>query len=278
MNIYVLSIPAHILRVAATLGHLATLGFPINYLIEKDQLKIFNGFDYRGDFEAFSKQMTDDGFEAYGNIFREDRYKTAPMSPEEMDKDERLHRHLRAVDFGFAQILKRVAEGNSPTLLIVSDIFFDPKKFNKHILDERWSDLKAKVGYENINVAMLAFNRYPRNSVAPINDFWAEGSTSGGDQANIWTPHGAQYFLDLETDAHIETYLGNHPEMPGLYTTTEGLLAHAWHSHIDARTSEYTMPKIDATLQGIPLSKSGPNSFSDELLDEPSDDPYKNRD
>lgn len=278
MNIYVLSIPAHILRVAATLGHLATLGFPINYLIEKDQLKIFNGFDYRGDFEAFCQQMTDDGFEAYGNSFETDKCSTEPMTPEEMTEGERLHRHLRAVDFGFAQILRRVAESDSPTLLIVSDVFFDSKKFNKHILDERWSDLKAEVGYENVNVAMLASNKHPRNSVIPIDNFWAEGSLSGGDQANIWTPHGAQYFLDLEIDAHIETYLGDHPDMPGLYTTTEGLLAHAWHSHIDARTSEYTMPKIDVTLQGIPLYKSCPNILLDETLDEPSDDPYKNRD
>ena len=278
MNIYILSIPAHILRVAATLGHLATLGFPINYLIAKDRLKIFNGFDYRGDFNAFCQQMTDDGFEAYGKSFRKDRYKTVPMLPEEMDKEERLHRHLRAVDFGFAKILKHIAEGESPTLLIVSDIFFDPKKFNAYILEKRWSDLKTEVGYENINVAMLTFNKYPRNDVAPINDFWAQGSLSGGDYANVWTPHGAQYFLDLETDAHIETYLADHPEMPGLYTAAERLSAHAWHSHIDARTSEYTMPKIDATLQGIPLSKPGPNISLDETLDEPSDDPYKNRD
>ena len=278
MNIYVLSIPAHILRVAATLGHLATLGFPINYLIEKDKLKIFNGFDYRGDFGAFCQQMTDDGFEAYGNSFRKDRYKTTPMLPEEMDEDERLHRHLRAVDFGFAQILKVIAHQNVPTLLTVSDIYFDPKKFNNHILEKRWSELKAKVGYENINVAMLAFNKRPRNAVKPIDDFWTQGSLSGGDQANIWTPHGAQYFLDLETDAHIETYLGDHPDMPGLYTTTEGLLEHAWHSHIDARSSEYTTPKIDETLQGIPLCKSCSNISLDEPLDEPSDDPYKNRD
>ena len=278
MNIYILSIPAHILRVAVTLGHLATLGFPINYLMEKHQLKIFNGFDYRGNFDAFCQQMTDDGFEAYGNSFQKDRYKTAPMSSDEMQDGERLHRHLRAVDFGFAQILKRIAEGESPTLLIVSDIFFDSEKFNESILEKRWSDLKAKVGYKNINVAMLAFNKHPRNSVTPIDNFWAEGSLSGGDQANIWTPHGARYFLDLGISAHIETYLAQHPEMPGLYTTTKGLLEHAWHSHIDARTSEYTMPKIDATLQGISLCQPGPNIFFDEPLDETSDDPYKNRD
>ena len=268
MNLAILSIPRHTLRVAATLGHLATLGFRINYLIEKDQLKIFNGFDYRGNFEAFSRQMLADGFPVYANIFK-DKYKTAPMPLDEMEHEERLHRHIVVVIFGLVQILKRIAEGDSPTLLIESDIFFNPKKFNWHILNERWSSLKAEVGYQNINVAMLSFNKRPRNFVAPIDDFWARGALAGGNKTNIWTPHGAEYFLNLGIPAYTETYFADNPEMPGLYTTTEELLAHAWHSHIDARTSECTMPKIDATLQGIPLCKSCPNIS----LDEPSDDP-----
>ncbi|MCY3739926.1 MAG: hypothetical protein OXH00_02790 [Candidatus Poribacteria bacterium] len=202
-------------RAHSTVGHLESVGFKVCRLIREDRIRIYKGADYRDDLHAYFKEMRNEGFgDHYENFLRNENL---------------LIKHIAAFNFGYAKILKHVSESEHPTLVISSDVYIGR---SYRTLAKRWNMLVDAVGLENINVAMLYHKNNGNQPTEDINDIWVRGSLGNGDTANIWTPHGAKHYLNLKSDRHIETFLGNN-QMAGIYTHRKQCIWFSWARWID---------------------------------------------
>ena len=247
LNFAILSIPKHLYRVCIMLGHFSTRGFPILEMIRRKRLTIYNGFDYRQNFGEICQAMSDDGFQIGTDMLRYyeggKRYDAYPL-------------HARVVHFNMLKILRAVANGNRPTLILESDVFW--RSLDYQGLLARWDELIGLVGYENINVAM--FFSYENNKdqdeiVVDLSEFWGRKSRNSGQVANIWTPHGAQYYLDQDDRTSVEVYLREKGEtMPGLFTTLRNEVDFTFGAEIDSpRRNAETMQLIQTFLEGVDI-------------------------
>ena len=119
IKVAILSIQAHILRAYSTLGHLETIGFNVF-----NDVRIHEGVDYREDLQSYGAEMKREGFdEAMMDYFLEYQAKRGGGGP-----------HTAAFNLGYLRILKHIADGEYPTLLISSDVIFksDAQEITKH--------------------------------------------------------------------------------------------------------------------------------------------------
>ena len=238
MNFAIVSIPAHILRVCIMLGHFETVGFPVTDLARNGRLTIYNGFDYRDGLENHYDNMIKSGFKVTS---------TLPTKLKQV--------HARTVHYNMLKILKIISVSNRPTLMLESDVIW--RHLNYESLLDRWNDLKKAVGYKNINVAMLFSyenDADKEDNLTPIDEFWGRGSRNAGQVANIWTPHGAQFYLENHLDHHIEYTLKSNPQMEGLYSSLENQVDFTFGACIDApRRPAHLTQILNTLLEGEKL-------------------------
>ncbi len=253
MKIAVLTIPSQRHRVWALMGHLSTLGFPVR----SDRFTIYNGFSYEGypTRESALIDMIADGHTKYAKYL------------ESADDTLRnLDSHLDMCEWGMLNIMRKVIETNSFTMVMENDAYFrnvpvtDPIDSFPFFV-QKFYDLRDAVGYENINVAMftvirpnLDYRQSQMTNYEEIDEFWVKGARGPGQTCNIYTPHGAEYILNEKSPyPNIEAYLffGDTPnddyvEIPGVYSTKAGMINMHFFSNfdsphtIDADTDHYT--------------------------------------
>ena len=140
--------------------------------------------------------------------------------------------HIAAFNFGYLGILKHIIESDEPTLVISCDILF---KLNHSQLQFQFNNLINKVGYKNIDVAMLYHKAYDYCKYRPLDDFWSRGAKGGGDTANIWTPHGAQRYIDNFPYDHIEVWIGKVDMKDfNIYCSNDIHVGWGWANHYDS--------------------------------------------
>ena len=223
------------------LGGLEMAGFPLVQLYREKRFTIYNGYNYRDDMLEMHKEMVKDGFDI--KLYLPTEIK--PM-------------HARTFHYNYMRVLRMASESNRPTLIMENDLKF--RSLTYQTLNERWDQLVEDVGYKNINVAMLFHYENAKDQdekVKPVNDFWGRGSRNAGQVANIWTPHGAKYYLENHIDRHVETFLLLHPEMPGLYTSLRNQVDFTIGATIDApRRPKHLNELMDTFLEGENLCQS----------------------
>ena len=238
MNFAIVSIPTHLTRVCIMLGGFEAAGFPVTDLVRNGRLNIYNGFDYRQGLKFHWEKMVKDGFKVTSNL---------PTELKEI--------HARTVHYNMLKILKIISEGNRDTLMIESDVKW--RTLDYETLLERWDDLKHQVMYRNIHVAMLFSyenDADQQDQCTPIDDFWGRGSRNAGQVANIWTPHGAKFYLENYLNNHIEYTLKSNPKMEGLYSSLENQVDFTFGACIDApRRPEKLNRILENFLRGIDL-------------------------
>ena len=238
MNYAIISIPKQLNRTCIMLGCLEQSGFPIVNLLHQKRIKIYNGYNYRDDMEEMREQMVADGF----NV--------SPYLPMEMKPI-----HARTLHYNYLKVLRIATEKDRPTLIMENDAKF--RNLTYETLNEKWDQLVDDVGYKNINIAMLFSYENEQDQddkVTPVNDFWGRGSRNSGQVANIWTPHGAEYYLENHLNGHVEYTLLCHPDMPGLYTTLENQIDFTIGATIDApRRPKHLNELLDEFLKGESL-------------------------
>ena len=218
MKVAVLTIPSQQHRIWALFGHLQTIGFAV--FRRMHLFDIYNGFDYK-DYETVAdvfKAMVADGHTKY------EGYEDHPI--------EWLHNdvHYLVPEWGMLNILRKVAEGDEPVLVIENDAYFRDISYTE--IDQRWSDLENSVGFNNINVAMFTVIRpdlEERKANAPLQDidgFWAKGACGPGQTANIYTPHGAEWIVKNKKPLPIiESFLyESQVDTPNVYSTWRGII------------------------------------------------------
>ena len=220
----ILSIPAHLRRAYSTIGHLETMGFNII-----DDVKIYEGADYREDLFAYGEQMKKEQFTTE-NEQRVVDWFLGYMRADHGDNDPTFP-HVAAFNFGYLGILKRIIESGEPTLIISCDILF---KLNYDQIRDQFDRLVNKVGYSNIDVAMLYHKPYDYCKYKQINKFWSKGPKGGGDTANLWTPHGARRYIDNFPYDHMEVWIGKVVDNFNVYCSNESHVAWGWANHYDS--------------------------------------------
>ena len=193
-------------------------------------MKIYNGFDCR-DYESASH---------IESLIRKDGYKNVHVDPKGVNKihpDPELQVVRNAcVEWGFRKILEKIVESKEPTLVLENDAFFEFEEFTYERLKEHWEKLGDGT---TIKVAMLFYygkhKSIPvRRDLEKIDDFWAAGSHSLGQVANIYTPEGASFLLERDRFfPSIETYLGLNPDMVGLYTADRNQVSQDFYANFD---------------------------------------------
>ena len=240
MNVAILSIPAQEHRIWALMGHYTTLGFPV---IHSGRIIVYQGFDYtdyptrRDALEA----MVADGHEKYRPYL------------ETNISDITLDSHADMCEWGLLNIMRKVIETDTPTLVLENDAYF-PKIPTADVRDsfgflvDKWWELASQVGQENINVAMLTVIRPDLDklktnaALEDVDDFWTKGACGPGQTANIYTPQGARFILEKKPPyPNIEAwiYYGDTEEtaygnIPNIYSTREGLTSLHFFSNFDS--------------------------------------------
>ena len=215
-------------RIHSLLGHIATIGFPVNIgIIETGHYRIINGKSYL-DYdtpESLEKDILKDGYTQY-----------------EGGRDSKIFRdyHYICCEWSMLNCLKIIADSDKPSLLLENDAFFFGIDYEELAL--QWVNLIEKVGHWNLNVAQLTVDRIEDDLSGlmmerpKLTDFWAVGSRGQGQTANIYTPHGAQYILDTKPKyPNIEGWLfENQDEIEGLYSTNEPCISLNFYSNYDS--------------------------------------------
>lgn len=97
LNIKVLSIPQHVYRNYILIGHLETMGFPVDPWILQGHLKFYNGCHYR-DYETKTEliqAVVDDGWAFWAEVLQQED----SASP---------RKQAIAIEWGFLNILKKI--------------------------------------------------------------------------------------------------------------------------------------------------------------------------
>lgn len=238
MNIAVLTIPRELHRIYTLIGHLATKKFPIK---DAQRFRIYNGWDIEdfGGQKEIVSAMVNDGHKKWEPILD---YLEGGEPP-----DEKICGHIHGVivEWGMMNILRDVVNREHTTLVLENDAFFRDGMDYPTIL-QKWAELECQVGHESIRVAMLMFynTRHEHdqyNEGRPhIDEFWVKGSVSGGQIANIYTPHGARYMLKEKPPIPtIEHYLAANPELEGVYSASiNQVLYHDFPTNFDSYFSD----------------------------------------
>ena len=222
MNIAILTIPAQSHRLFVTLGHLKTLGFPVE---DESALQIYNGYDI-ADYTSrreVAEAMATDGFEKWTALVND--YPDVLSHPDY---------HNCIVEWGMLKLLREVEKSGEDTLVVENDVWFKPG-IDYAMIVEKWNDLKAAVAYDDIGCAMLMFyeeifgyaddgsaiGAEPIQDGEPIDDFWVKGARSGGQVATIYTPHGAEWMCAKPAFPTIEMWVKDEPNQFGLHSARE---------------------------------------------------------
>lgn len=165
-----------------------------------------------------------------------------------------LDSHLDMCEWGMLNIMRKIVETNTFTMVMENDAYFrnvpvqDPIDSFPFFV-EKFYDLRDAVGYKNINVAMftvirpdLDYRLSQMTNYEDIDGFWVKGARGPGQTCNIYTPHGAEYILNQKSPyPNIEAYLffGDTPnddyvEIPGVYSTKEGMINLHFFSNFDS--------------------------------------------
>ena len=257
MNIAILTIPAQSHRLFATLGHLRTLGFPVE---DESRLKIYNGYDVSNYISRreVAEAMSSDGYATWQELVN--NYPDVLEHPDY---------HNCIVEWSMLKILREVEKSGEDTLVLENDVWFK-KGIDYRLLQDRWDNLKAAVPYESIGCAMLMFYEElygyrddgaavgvePVQEGEQIDDFWVKGARSGGQVANIYTPHGAEWMQAKPAFPTIEMYVKDNPNMFGLFSARENCVD--WQNYYFDYDSPHDPRDADAYSQrfeGINLSE-----------------------
>ena len=218
MKVAILTIPAQRHRLFGLFGHFQTIGFPV--FASMHLFDIYNGFDCN-DYETVAdvyRAMIADGHTKYKG------YEDHPI--EWLSNDV----HYLVPEWGMLNILRKVASGDEPVLVIENDAYFIDITYAE--IEKRWSDLENAVGFDSINVAMFTVIRPgldERIANAPLEDidgFWAKGACGPGQTANIYTPQGADWIVKNKKPLPIiESFLyESQADTPNVYSTWRGII------------------------------------------------------
>ncbi len=230
MKVAILTIPKHRRRVWALFGHLQTIGFPV--VENPEAFKVYNGYD------ASPYPTRRDGFKALVAHGHEKYQWHLENLPEEQLEGTRSLTML--VTLGMLNILRTVAAGDEPVLVLENDAYLIDLSYAD--LVEHWNDLLTRVGYQNINVAMLTVIRPNLEQLkadaelVDVDDFWVKGACGPGQTGNIYTPHGAAYILEKHSVCYnIERMLYEEiADLEGIYSTEQGILDLDFFSNFDS--------------------------------------------
>lgn len=180
LNIKILTIPRHLFRNIALIGHLETIGVPVIDLLKDGRFTFYDGFDV--------------------NDF----------------KDVKVS---RAINFGFLKIFEKIVDEDRASLVMTSDCAFD-YGFTWDFLLQQYTALVNAVGYENIRIAKLFYHTERSAEGVGITDYWVKNAGVTGDNASIVTPAGAEFMLKNSNKARFEMFMYDFPKTDGMYATT----------------------------------------------------------
>ena len=180
LNIKILTIPRHLFRNIALIGHLETIGVPVIDLLKDGRFIFHDGFDVND------------------------------------CKDVRVS---HVINVGFLKIFEKIVDEDRASLVMTNDCAFD-YGFTWDFLLQQYTALINAVGYENIRIAKIIYQKECSAEGVGITDYWVANAGVIGDYASIVTPAGAEFMLKNSNKARFEMITYDFPKTDGMYATT----------------------------------------------------------
>lgn len=242
MQTAILTIPSQDHRMWALLGHLQTIGFPV--VKKRHLIKVYRGYsytDYPNRYEA-QKAMIADGHTKYQAV---------------MDRKGEGLKKIRSFSdccqWSYLNMLRQVVKLDVPTLVLENDAFFVDVTYEE--LDRQWESLVSQIGFENINLAICSIGYAKKPELRQnakfedVDGFWVKGAVGYSQTAHIFTPHGAQWFLDnLPCYPHIELFVYHgrgyegYVQVEGVYSTRRDIIDPHFFCNFDSFRTQYHNP------------------------------------
>lgn len=219
LNIKILTIPRHLFRNIALIGHLETIGVPVIDLLKDGRFTFYDGFDVN---------------------------------------DCRDVRVSHVINVGFLKIFEKIVDEDRASLVMTNDCAFN-YGFTWDFLLQQYTALINAVGYENIRIAKIFHQKERSAEGVRITDYWLANAGVVGDNASIVTPAGAEFMLQNSNKARFEMFMYDFPKTDGMYAAIEGQarnLGQVLFNKLEPISLEWGMPVMEM-IKPVQLDPTG---------------------